>query len=169
VSARSPQKLIVPSDFVSYSCFAWSNLHFPANHSYAMHTFRWIFGWSLILFNLWVKMDAHRVVKDYAWYWGDTFWLMVMQHDLVFDGVYEIAPHPMYSVGYAGYYGLSMGMCALLCLGPMYTDQNSCRLIHGAVRVACCACRSICFSSLVRESPSVQQAGGISKLTARRY
>ena len=97
------------SDFVSYTCFAWSNLHFPENHSTAMHIFRWVFGWSLIAFNLWVKMDAHRVVKDYAWYWGDAFWLMVMQHDLVFDGVYEIAPHPMYSVGYAGYYGLSMG------------------------------------------------------------
>ena len=97
------------SDFVSYSCFAWANLHFPPNHSGAMHVFRWIFGWALIFFNLWVKVDAHRVVKDYAWYWGDAFWLMVMKHDLVFDGVYEIAPHPMYSVGYAGYYGLSMG------------------------------------------------------------
>lgn len=97
------------SDFVSYSLFAWSNLNFPSNHSVFMHIFRWVFGWSLIAFNLWVKIDAHRVVKDYAWYWGDAFWMMVMQHDLVFDGVYEIAPHPMYSVGYAGYYGLSIG------------------------------------------------------------
>ncbi|OWT38448.1 phosphatidylethanolamine N-methyltransferase [Cryptococcus neoformans Bt1] len=100
--------VVLLNDFVSYTCFAWANLHFPPNHSVFMHIFRWVLGWSLILFNLWVKMDAHRVVKDYAWYWGDAFWLMVMQHDLVFDGVYEIAPHPMYSVGYAGYYGLSM-------------------------------------------------------------
>ncbi|WVF67351.1 hypothetical protein IAT40_002106 [Kwoniella sp. CBS 6097] len=100
--------VVLLNDFVSYTCFAWSNLHFPPNHTLVAHIFRWAFGWSLILFNLWVKMDAHRVVKDYAWYWGDAFWLMVMQHDLVFDGVYEIAPHPMYSVGYAGYYGLSM-------------------------------------------------------------
>ncbi|OCF30914.1 phosphatidylethanolamine N-methyltransferase [Kwoniella heveanensis BCC8398] len=100
--------VVLLNDFVSYTCFAWSNLHFPPNHSLVAHIFRWAFGWALILFNLWVKMDAHRVVKDYAWYWGDAFWLMVMQHDLVFDGVYEIAPHPMYSVGYAGYYGLSM-------------------------------------------------------------
>ncbi|KAK6909186.1 hypothetical protein I203_103203 [Kwoniella mangroviensis CBS 8507] len=100
--------VVLLNDFVSYTCFAWSNLHFPTNHSVPLHILRWAFGWSLILFNLWVKMDAHRVVKDYAWYWGDAFWMMVMQNDLVFDGVYEIAPHPMYSVGYAGYYGLSM-------------------------------------------------------------
>ncbi|KAK4685779.1 phosphatidylethanolamine N-methyltransferase, partial [Tremellales sp. Uapishka_1] len=100
--------VVLLNDFVSYTCFAWSHLNFPANHSIPMHIFRWVLGWSLIAFNLWVKIDAHRVVKDYAWYWGDAFWLMVMQDDLVFDGVYEIAPHPMYSVGYAGYYGLSM-------------------------------------------------------------
>ena len=123
-----------------------ANLHFPADHSIAMSVFRWTFGSSLILFNLWVKMDAHRVVKDYAWYWGDAFWLIVMQNDLVFDGVYEIAPHPMYSVGYAGYYGASMGESSV-----KVKLIESRRLIYGTIRVPSSTCRSVCLPPLVRK------------------
>lgn len=103
---RSIVDVILLNDFTAYSLFAFSCLRFPEGHSIMLHVLRWIAGWTLIFFNLWVKMDAHRVVKDYAWYWGDCFFLCLQS--LVFDGVYECAPDPMYSLGYAGYYGLSL-------------------------------------------------------------
>jgi len=97
--------LILMCDFVSYCLFAVACFTRP-NESWGLWVLRWSTGIVLFLFNLWVKLDAHRVVKDYAWYWGDFFYLIDQQ--LTFDGVFEMAPHPMYSVGYAGYYGISM-------------------------------------------------------------
>ncbi|KAJ9288007.1 hypothetical protein DTO021C3_4411 [Paecilomyces variotii] len=98
--------LILMCDFVSYCLFALACSGRPANESLLMGTVRWASGIIIVLFNLWVKLDAHRVVKDYAWYWGDFFYLI--DQELTFDGVFEMAPHPMYSVGYAGYYGISL-------------------------------------------------------------
>ena len=98
--------LILMCDFVSYCLFAMACGRTPLGESMLMTVFRWIAGWTLVGFNLWVKLDAHRVVKDYAWYWGDFFYLV--DQELTFDGVFEMAPHPMYSVGYAGYYGISL-------------------------------------------------------------
>jgi phosphatidylethanolamine N-methyltransferase len=98
--------LILMCDFVSYCLFAIVCGRKPAGEVFPMTIARWAVGISLVGFNLWVKLDAHRVVKDYAWYWGDFFYLI--DQELTFDGVFEMAPHPMYSIGYAGYYGISM-------------------------------------------------------------
>ncbi|ETN45198.1 uncharacterized protein HMPREF1541_10075 [Cyphellophora europaea CBS 101466] len=98
--------LILMCDFVSYCLFAFACAHQPAAESVFVTIARWVAGVSLFAFNLWVKLDAHRVVKDFAWYWGDFFYLI--DQELTFDGVFEMAPHPMYSIGYAGYYGISL-------------------------------------------------------------
>ncbi|KAI0076990.1 phosphatidylethanolamine N-methyltransferase [Panus rudis PR-1116 ss-1] len=97
--------IILLNDFLAYCMFAFACFRVPDGLSTTMHVMRWIGGLALIAFNLWVKTEAHGVVKDYGWYWGDCFF---QRGALVFDGVFELAPHPMYSVGYAGYYGLSL-------------------------------------------------------------
>lgn len=97
--------LVLMSDFVSYVLLAISCIHRTA-HPWYIVLGRIVGGLVLCLFNLWVKIDAHRVVKDFAWYWGDFFFLEDV--NLTFDGVFELAPHPMYSIGYAAYYGVSL-------------------------------------------------------------
>ncbi|KAA8491409.1 Phosphatidylethanolamine N-methyltransferase [Porphyridium purpureum] len=63
-------------------------------------------GLGLLAFSLWSKTSAHDCVGDFAWYWGDFFF--IMQGELKFDGVFEMFPHPMYTVGYAAYYGFAV-------------------------------------------------------------
>eukprot|EP00771_Trimastix_marina_P000736 gnl/Trimastix_PCT/1766.p1 GENE.gnl/Trimastix_PCT/1766~~gnl/Trimastix_PCT/1766.p1 ORF type:complete len:652 (+),score=136.18 gnl/Trimastix_PCT/1766:52-2007(+) len=65
-----------------------------------------VFGIMLCALNWFTKKDAHRVVGAYAWYWGDFFFLA--NQKLVFNGVYLMFPHPMYTFGYSFFYGISM-------------------------------------------------------------
>lgn len=108
---RRAVDLILMLDFCSYVLFAVSWSYVPVSHGFVAHGSRWILGWALILFNLWVKLDANRVVGPVgAWHWADFFF--IVDADLTFDGVYELCMHPMYSLGYIGYYGISLLACS---------------------------------------------------------
>jgi phosphatidylethanolamine N-methyltransferase len=51
-------------------------------------------GLALGGFNYWAKVDAHRCIGEYCWYWGDFFYRK--DQNLTFDGIFELFPHPMY-------------------------------------------------------------------------
>lgn len=103
--------LILMNDFTTFlfmviSCSIDSN--FLSNQPIWLIAGRLIIGVLFIIFNFWVKVNAHSIIKDYAWYWGDFFFRQINNEELIFDGVFEMFPHPMYSIGYIGYYGFAL-------------------------------------------------------------
>ncbi|WPK27734.1 hypothetical protein PUMCH_005131 [Australozyma saopauloensis] len=110
---RKVVDLILMQDFTTFvclfvACCIYDDNQFIHGQPQWLTAARMIIGVSLIVFNFWVKVNAHNTIKDYAWYWGDFFFRQINNEDLIFDGVFEMFPHPMYSVGYIGYYGFAM-------------------------------------------------------------
>lgn len=110
---RKVVDLILMSDFTAFICLVIAcaindDFQFIKDQPMWLIALRLVVGWLFILFNLWVKVNAHNTIKDYAWYWGDFFFRQINNEDLIFDGVFEMVPHPMYSVGYIGYYGFAL-------------------------------------------------------------
>ena len=46
--------------------------------------------------SIWSKMLSHEIIGYYAWFWGDFFFKI--DKTLKFDGIFEVFPHPMYSL-----------------------------------------------------------------------
>lgn len=100
---RQVENVILANDLVSYvvlSFVCWQK-HSLASPVDMLSLF---VGAASIVFTLWSKSDAHRVIGDFAWYWGDFFFLL--DKNLTFDGIFQMFPHPMYTVGYTFMYGV---------------------------------------------------------------
>ncbi|KAJ3314935.1 phosphatidylethanolamine N-methyltransferase, partial [Blyttiomyces sp. JEL0837] len=122
--------VIVANDAVSYFLFAVAYFEYPdpENGITWIDYLRYGSGVVILLFNFWVKLDASREIKDFAWYWGDFFFLIESYHTSSSpstngnpDGPgngpipgggqnnnFEMAPHPMYSIGYIGFYATAL-------------------------------------------------------------
>lgn len=67
---------------------------------------QYLLGLFLVWFTKWAKVDAFRCIGTYCWFWGDFFYRRNV--NLTFNGIYEIFPHPMYTVGYTAFYGWTL-------------------------------------------------------------
>lgn len=100
---RQIENVVLANDLVSYcvlSVVCWERMSLSSPVDICC----FVFGCASIAFALWSKSDAHRVIGDFAWYWGDFFFLL--DKSLTFDGIFQMFPHPMYTVGYAFMYGV---------------------------------------------------------------
>jgi len=70
------------------------------------HSLTYALALFLTAVSIYGKAASHKIIGHYAWFWGD-FFFRLDQH-LKFDGIFDIFPHPMYTVGYAWMYGLSL-------------------------------------------------------------
>jgi phosphatidylethanolamine N-methyltransferase len=97
--------IILCSDVIAYILLVVKCAYPPTSIGF-WEILQFTTGLAMTAFNFWAKLDAHRCIGDYAWYWGD-FFFRVEQH-LTFDGIFELFPHPMYTVGYAFFYGFAI-------------------------------------------------------------
>ncbi|GAM26451.1 hypothetical protein SAMD00019534_096260 [Acytostelium subglobosum LB1] len=105
IAFRHVVDIVLANDLVTYIVFALRYYEFPSDANWTIIPI-YIIGAVLCIFTFWAKTDAYRVVKDFAWYWGDFFFLV--EQKLTFDRVFSISPHPMYTIGYTFYYGASL-------------------------------------------------------------
>lgn len=97
--------IVLVNDGCSYVLLGFKCFNAPDSISLVLIG-QYLVGLFLCLFNYWAKVDAHRCIGEYCWYWGDFFY--IKHQNLTFDGIFELFPHPMYTVGYSMYYGYSL-------------------------------------------------------------
>ncbi|ORY45887.1 hypothetical protein BCR33DRAFT_696905 [Rhizoclosmatium globosum] len=132
---RSFVDTVLVNDFLSHTLFGIAYFKPPVYDGSGPELFG--IGWRdwlrysaatlLLLINYGIKMEGNRVVSDFAWYWGDFFFFQVSEppptsgassttssssnqntNPTAESSSFELAPHPMYSVGYIGFYATAL-------------------------------------------------------------
>lgn len=102
---RALVDVVLNNDVFSYVIFCYQ--FFSAPEAFTLRIFGcYLLAALLGAFTIWAKVDAYRVIKDFAWYWGDFFFLI--DQNLTFDRIFAMFPHPMYTIGYAFFYGATL-------------------------------------------------------------
>ncbi|KAJ3070368.1 phosphatidylethanolamine N-methyltransferase, partial [Podochytrium sp. JEL0797] len=123
---------VLVNDFLSHTLFGIAYFNAPEYDGVGPELFgvgwrdwlRYSAGSVLLIINYGIKMEGNRAVSDFAWYWGDFFFFQVsnsapttsptssrptsphLQQEPT--STFELAPHPMYSVGYIGFYATAL-------------------------------------------------------------
>lgn len=103
---RALALVILTADGASYIALAFKCSSLATSASLPALAASMVGGIALCVFSVWAKLEAHHALGDYAWYWGDFFF--ISRTDLVLTGVFRLAPHPMYTLGYSAYYGAAL-------------------------------------------------------------
>ncbi|KAI8616335.1 phospholipid methyltransferase-domain-containing protein [Chytriomyces sp. MP71] len=124
---------VLVNDFLSHTLFAIAYFKNPVYDNLGPELFgigwrdwlRYTAGCVLLLVNYGIKIEGNRAVSDYAWYWGDFFFFQTSESvpqsptsptdsaqepyaPIPPPHTFELAPHPMYSVGYIGFYAAAL-------------------------------------------------------------
>ncbi|KAI8832646.1 phospholipid methyltransferase-domain-containing protein, partial [Chytriomyces cf. hyalinus JEL632] len=105
---------VLVNDFMSHTLFSIAYFKAPTHDGVGPEIFgigwkdwlRYSVGCVLLLVNYGIKIEGNRAVSDYAWYWGDFFFFQTNESPPA--AAFELAPHPMYSVGYVGFYAAAL-------------------------------------------------------------
>ena len=110
ILARYIINIILPSDVLAFSLVVVKYAAPFDAFSTPFDAFSAVTGLILILASINAKVSAHKTLGQFAWFYGDFFYLLDTKADaeLAFDGVFQLFPHPMYTVGYFWCYGAAL-------------------------------------------------------------
>ena len=130
----------LPCDAWAFVCVAFKHVDMEncdlTTTMCASVMFTTVVGAALIWGSINAKMSANRVLGAFAWFYGDYFFLLDV--DVVFEGIYNMFPHPMYTVGYFWVYGEAVLRGCVCTVAGRGVGEGNVDVVVVGVAARCC-------------------------------